>query len=722
MSTEERIYVGGMDPNRLSVQEVLDRVRRHFEGSGYCNQWSLHNVHVGSCYFQATVSRQEEDQTTKSALEEAKSLLHNVKWKGCKLRVEPACLNFLDRLAQEREERKKRKRPVSTTHDHPLPEGEATIQGDVNTSPTHDDRSSVNRSSQSAPPQQQRRRRHYKIRRGYGETVWHVDTKPYQVSDYASFCKLRKKLQRRQQHYDQKLATAVAQSSKKQALSSNTLEQIRTAKRAGTRAIHWRHVVPTQETEDKESLIITKESAPNQAEGTPPTLVEEANVVGESEEDPSDSSGEESSEHGSSSHSKANNVQDSPPRSLDVDASSESEDETEDRAESGAEKDETTQKQDKYVWSTDEDSSEDDEDYDATERMELDSNRPTKNLLKEKWNAMDEFDGGGTSNIAPSTLTSQSEEQTTDMAQEDWDLDKEDKSHRNVLAQLFPDLENELQQKRRNAASEASRPRTGWAATGEMLRFDPTKQSSQQFIMVDEDEGNNGTTMSSSSPTGLQDGEEEEEEEESLTGINGDDQPNHDSKDAMEETIPEDHGDNKAIYRQGELEAVFREAREEDAAVVVLESAAAAADAAPGGFSFAFNLGPSDDLAQKSVNADTQEFSIPVPGVEATDSKSSTAMDGGTTDSPKAATVSRKRHFSTGFSKEELDQYVRAFYEFDDGKRMLRDLEGYRKDPAVQESWDEKRRTLTLDWKRKRKAAISKRRANHHARGGASHS
>lgn len=145
----ERIYVGGVDPPRLTVEEVLSRI-----ASDVKDKVELQNISISSiyCHFNAISL-----QPGVSALDTIRKLYNNVKWKGCKIKVEAAKPHYLERLAKERAERSE------------SPEADP-------------DREPV-----LIP-------RHLKIRRGYGEESWKVDTKPCEVTDWSTFRKMRTRL------------------------------------------------------------------------------------------------------------------------------------------------------------------------------------------------------------------------------------------------------------------------------------------------------------------------------------------------------------------------------------------------------------------------------------------------------------------------------------------------------------------------------------------------
>jgi hypothetical protein len=151
----ERVYIGGFEAERLSGAEIVERLRSHLGDSVEIQG----DVHFGSCYCHLNVTSKQENV---SGFEAIAKLYNNVKWKGCKLKVERARPHFLERLEEEREATRKSKLAPETTA-----QDEATKQ---------------------AIP------RFLKIRQKHGEESWKVDTKPITVSDWKKFGKLRTKL------------------------------------------------------------------------------------------------------------------------------------------------------------------------------------------------------------------------------------------------------------------------------------------------------------------------------------------------------------------------------------------------------------------------------------------------------------------------------------------------------------------------------------------------
>jgi hypothetical protein len=66
--------------------------------------------------------------------------------------------------------------------------------------------------------------------------------------------------------------------------------------------------------------------------------------------------------------------------------------------------------------------------------------------------------------------------------------------------------------------------------------------------------------------------------------------------------------------------------------------------------------------------------------------------------------VKRKR-----YSEQELDEFEDLFFSFNEGPQILKDLDGMKQEPGNQELWQKERLILTADWKRKQKAALSRK-------------
>ena len=152
----ERIYIGGLDPPRLTAEEVVSRLER-IAGVDIRSKDLVGNEK--SFFYVNAVSGNEI-----SALDKIAKQYNNVTWKRCKLVVQAARPHFLERLAKERLQRNGPERQQKEKEARAIP-------------------------------------RHLRIRQKFGEEAFPVDTKPATTSDWSDFSRLLSKLrQRREQH------------------------------------------------------------------------------------------------------------------------------------------------------------------------------------------------------------------------------------------------------------------------------------------------------------------------------------------------------------------------------------------------------------------------------------------------------------------------------------------------------------------------------------------
>jgi hypothetical protein len=249
---QQRIYIGGLDPDRLTAREVLARLKTvpgvrieeitttktttvSFHQDDYLKQQRF--VHVQATLVQSLEQKQQESlshqqqlqddktmtppstttatttTTTTSPLQILQKLYHNVKWKGCKLTVQAAKPHFLERLAQEIQQRKEAQSGVllsqqqeptlsttTTTLSSIVPLlGSSTTTTSSNTLTTTTSTTALTTSSSS--------RRQLKIRQRHGRTTVLVDTKPWQVNNWTTFERMMQKKKR------QRMAAALIQAS-----------------------------------------------------------------------------------------------------------------------------------------------------------------------------------------------------------------------------------------------------------------------------------------------------------------------------------------------------------------------------------------------------------------------------------------------------------------------------------------------------------------------------
>ena len=110
-TTLHRIYVGGINPPKLTVETVEQRMKStlgnriefvsfdHSQGKG--SEWGEDSRTF--FFVSARGPKIGDEETAVNPTDLLVKEYHNVKWKGCTLKVEPAKLSFLDRLKVERE-------------------------------------------------------------------------------------------------------------------------------------------------------------------------------------------------------------------------------------------------------------------------------------------------------------------------------------------------------------------------------------------------------------------------------------------------------------------------------------------------------------------------------------------------------------------------------------------------------------------------------------------
>ena len=169
----ERIYIGGIDPERLSVEAVADRLARldgvdlvSVDDTSTSRPDGSCFVRSGRTFFYLNARTTTEGVTALAVLRKA---YNNVKWKGSTIRVEKARPHFLERLQEERNERG-RKKESREAHVRVSQEETDYIPRVSN----EEDTSKVSR--RVGPP------RNLRIRRRHGEEAFQVDTKPVDVN------------------------------------------------------------------------------------------------------------------------------------------------------------------------------------------------------------------------------------------------------------------------------------------------------------------------------------------------------------------------------------------------------------------------------------------------------------------------------------------------------------------------------------------------------------
>lgn len=256
-NTSTRIYIGGLDPYKLTVDEVIQRLRQQLlldDDDVSNNKYKIHDIFSSSqissaSYVHFTISvvnssnntntinsgneltpttqssssggkQQQQQQLLLSPFDKVSKLFHNVKWKGCKLKVELAKPHFLQRLREEIQQR------TTTTNsneqlDNDVNDETTTIKNRDHHDEHRNDKSRITTTTVTSAIAtsttacsgtekkiktdsesiQQLIPRHLRIKKGYGEERVKVDTKPCLVTDWKSFDLISKQMKVKRESY-----------------------------------------------------------------------------------------------------------------------------------------------------------------------------------------------------------------------------------------------------------------------------------------------------------------------------------------------------------------------------------------------------------------------------------------------------------------------------------------------------------------------------------------
>ena len=641
----QRIYVGGMNPSRgLGVADVWQRLEAKLSnpGDGVPKfQWS--DVYRGSCYLQFTVSH---DVTTEpSPLAIVKSWFHNVMWKGCKLVVDEARPHFLQRLQEERNSRQE-------------------VSLDSNATEISDSQDPIN-SSEPQPLS-----RYWRVRRGYcGEPIRHVDTQSCDVTSWSMFSRIR------QRHCKQQEKDRIRRI---ELLKSGTNM---TVKEAQKRAYYNRSI----------RLKFTDDIVGSAREGDHALSLDAVSSSEQSLDNPDDNASNESLEYSDKIQNDAEKYVWS-----DDDTSSEESDTNQDDIPASVKptvspNNNKTAEMGTYIWSDDDDSS----DVDVS-----------NNLKKRKFSThrdLDEFESA----LDLTHVNGQNADEVTDKDNSshpiDNDITKDVERNLSILAKLFPDTSRvppnphkaESMEDDQQPKIALSEPLTlsGWSASGQMLRFDPSRPQSNSLLLNDDvsnivGDPENVIDKSDSAPV--------------TTEIDAANLVEHKFIEQSQIHEEPDATTTKGVYEQKKLEQVFKEAREGIPIVSTDQTDAGAP------FAFGFEVDDSEIPNEApsslfSFNFGIGETSQALVGDGTVNEVGNTAQD------VESNNPVYPRFPAFEYPNESmLNEMVHSFYKMNDGERIMNDVDEWRNDPSVKDKWLKERLALTQDWKRKKKFALSK--------------
>ena len=735
----ERIYIGGLDPPRLSAKDVMNRLE------------SLDDIELGS-----TVTKQDDDdenhksffhltaiskKPTASALEIISKKYHNVKWKGCKLAVEAARPHFLERLEEER--RKRTEQNQRQQQQQLLRDKELT---------SNEEEQKVDPSTNTIP-------RRLRIRKKYGDEAYHVDTKPWSVDKWSFFDKALGKFRKRTEKHQ---TTVMMKERGKGTESQSTMPaplmhravHIRfDAESSMARAKGGGDVSSLDDDEDDNAMLVVSsdedsssdENGNDDDEGTggsgsdsdstsqslengKAVIKAEKQAYAWSDDDSADDSEKEDNQE-SENDDSAESLQSEEDEESEEQGTPElnTEKETLDDWDSVSSESSNTSMSTEvdatkeYNWSSDEISS--DKENMITEQRKKQPLRPVSTA--------DEFDAGLDLESGNSD-GSDIEETASPQQIGGSDLVNDVATNLDILSSLFPGMadtkpripheesgeENSLSNKRHESNKSLH------ATEGIMMpRFDPNDKSTQKYVVEDDEieENKNEATGTSKMPNAEDDkevevdvsGEESDEGDRSEHG--GEEKNNSESGTDGDKKMRIDR-DN--IYEESKLENVFRAARDAwQGKAQTKETSNATNQPTTGTFSFGFALGPNDDqelTTDKKGGEFSFAFDLPGQGSQNEIAESDIPRPSRVTDmdidDEELARESQEAERRRGllFPNEIIEKYRADFFACNNGNQIMNDLEGYRNDERDTQEWQSERQSLTLDWKRKRKHAQSR--------------
>lgn len=676
--TVERIYIGGLDPPRLSGKDVAARLKSL--------DIEVHSIEdKGKCFIHLTATSTSGEE---SALSKISQQYNNVKWKGCRLSVAEAKPHFLQRLAIEQQERKEKEASEVDLNQHKSTE---QVEGQ------HDEEEDEN--EDNAPNRIPRRLR---IRKKFGDEAFHVDTRPFSVENWKNFCTAKRKLKKRAENHAEKALKIKAM--KDTAYAHAPLMHRAVHIRFGSTSVHHngaptRAVSSSDEDEASESEHEKSDSSVSSDESSEEEASRrEEKTIKTSSYDWSDDESESDNDEGaadnsnmvaseSSASDSINNVEQNTPQ---------------------------TSKQD-YQWSSDSSSDESSVQVARTRNFFQEvaaDDEFAAGLDDDKWNDSDDED-----NI-PACETN-----AKDTA---YQMDNDVSANLGVLANLFPDMKDTSpenpQAKDEKSTKDASKSSTKRVMPfGIMPRYDPTAVTSQKYEVKEEegeDEEDGDEEMEEVNDSEKNDESEEASKEESVEDDIDDGEGDEDDK--KTEAKEEDIGN---IYHQDKLEDVFREARDawqvKSSQSIPKKKQKKEQTSSTGAFSFGFDLGNAEpEEESKGDEGFSFGFNLPPEKTSESTSKCKQSINADDANNEEAVDLEDnveaiserniKRRRGLQFSESEVESYNTDFFSHNHGNQIVDDLQGFRDDPNEREQWLRERQALTLDWKRKRKHAMSR--------------
>ena len=360
-----------------------------------------------------------------------------------------------------------------------------------------------------------------------------------------------------------------------------------------------------------------------------------------------------------------------------------------------------------------------------------------------------EFNDNAFSSLKYGEIT-YADEHDPDFTEEPFSLEDDVGMNLDMVTKIFPELlgaKPELFDERGEKAKSAAP--AGWDAAGLMQRYDPTAVTATSFevkidvvekietkadVAVDVD--TYATPGNDSLMEQAEEGASDSDPDSSSSSSDDDDDDGDDAETKPEKMVKEKSSTvapaskevetKEQIYEQKKLENIFQQERTSRGTTgfqmsslfdksVIVSKPQAESNGGGGGNGGSFSFGFIPDVPQEEkANAEADKLNA-----EVADAKINTNEDVSVSvrketmkildevtepDTPKL-----KQRRGMTFGNEELEVYTTQFFNANEGiDAILASLGGNASDEVDKEKWDEERKVLTMDWKRKQNNAVSK--------------
>ena len=724
----QRIYVGGLDPHRgLTVPKVVQRIKAITEldilsmddGGNQCNERTF-------LFLTARLknSNSNSNSTVTTAFDLLKKQYRNVKWMGCRMRVELAKSHFLERLKLERQEREQR---------HILMQKQQ--QPKMNLTEIGSGIEQEEQATQNIP-------RHLRIRRCHGEEAYQVDTKPHETSSWSDLVRSMEKCRTKREKHSQQWIQLHSLNSKARKIKNSEQQQKEEimskkslqSKSFLNRSVHLRFSAEESLTAGNFTSLETASKFTEQKNS----------YIDESPPDIDPISESESSQESSSLDAHSSDDETHCDDKIDDKANMKSNNEK---------KIDTNTASSAYVWSDDETSDDSDEsDADVEKPIQKRQTFKAVDTFDEFSSALDENQNENQNGHL--MITAQDEEIIhNNVNDKSVNLEDDVKSNLDVLSKLFPDLSPMVPyipknydghlSERKNETDHSDNPLFSQNQLMDknllgltMQRYDPSAETSKKFeietIASTESKAENHINNEGNSEEGspsIQHSQNVQEKQESITSTTEDTAIDQEKVN----TNGADFTDAKQIYEQNKLENIFQQAKTETGSIFGFQSSLfdipkykatedesdvkIASGTENEGFSFSFHLPTNDpkkmevpDKVEESKDEAKNDQEKPIGTNEMTLGSSQVLDESGDCPLPGK---SLKRRKGVQIPQIDIDSYVRNFLEMNEGKQIMRDWEKMEEDEENQQNWHDERKALTLDWTRKEKYAKKQRRSKY---------